>query len=149
LQVIELDQVQPTKDCYDRFKAVWQDAQPGKKLPLMGLGRFVVVAETDDEARSIAKRAYRTWWESFTFLHRRHGFIGSHPRPPEFEAIEADGRGFAGSPQTVLGIARQQMEETGSNYFVGQFVFGDMSTEEGLRSIDLFARHVMPELRNR
>jgi hypothetical protein len=49
----------------------------------------------------------------------------------------------------VLRIARQQMEETGSNYFVGQFVFGDMSTEEGLRSIDLFARHVMPELRNR
>jgi alkanesulfonate monooxygenase SsuD/methylene tetrahydromethanopterin reductase-like flavin-dependent oxidoreductase (luciferase family) len=148
LQVIELDQVQPTKDCYDRFKAVWQDAQPGKKFPLMGLGRFVVVAETDDEARSIAKRAYRRWWESFTFLHRRHGFIGSHPRPPEFEAIETDGRGFAGSPQTVLRIAREQMEATGSNYFVGQFVFGDMSTEESLRSIELFARHVMPELKN-
>jgi alkanesulfonate monooxygenase SsuD/methylene tetrahydromethanopterin reductase-like flavin-dependent oxidoreductase (luciferase family) len=113
----------------------------------MGLGRFVVVAETDDEARKIAIRAYRRWWESFTFLHRRHGFIGSHPRPPEFEAIEADSRGFAGSPETVLKIARQQMEATGSNYFVGQFVFGDMSLEESLRSIDLFARHVMPALR--
>ena len=51
LQVIELDQVKPTQDCYDRFKAVWRDAQPGKPLPLMGLGRFVVVAETDEEAR--------------------------------------------------------------------------------------------------
>jgi len=147
LQVIELDQVKPTQDCYDRFKAVWREAQPGKELPLMGLGRFVVVAETDDEARQVAIRAYRRWWESFTFLHRRHGFIGSHPRPPEFEAIEADSRGFAGSPQTVLKIVREQMEATGSNYFVGQFVFGDMSLEESLRSIDLFARHVMPALR--
>jgi hypothetical protein len=39
------------------------------------------------------------------------------------------------------------MEETGSNYFVGQFVFGDMSLEESLRSTELFARHVMPALR--
>ncbi|HXE27855.1 MAG TPA: LLM class flavin-dependent oxidoreductase, partial [Stellaceae bacterium] len=46
LQVIELDQVKPTQDCYERFKAVWRDAQPGKPLPLMGLGRFVVVAES-------------------------------------------------------------------------------------------------------
>ncbi len=65
------------------------------------------------------------------------------------ESIEADSRGFPGSPETVLRIARQQMEEPGSNYFVGQFVFGDMSLEESLRSIDLFARHVMPALRNR
>ena len=145
--MIELDQIKPTQDCYERFKAVWRDAQPGKPLPLMGLGRFVVVAETDAEARKIAIRAYRRWWDSFTFLHRRHGFIGSHPRPPEFEAIEADGRGFAGSPETVLRIARQQMETTGSNYFVGQFVFGDMTTVESLRSIELFCRHVMPALR--
>ena len=147
LQVIELDQIKPTQECYDRFKAVWRDAQPGQPLPLMGLGRFVVVAETDAEARKIAIRAYRRWWESFTFLHRRHGYIGTHPRPPDFEAIEEDGRGFAGSPETVLKIARHQMEATGSNYFVGQFVFGDMTLEEGLRSIELFARHVMPALR--
>jgi alkanesulfonate monooxygenase SsuD/methylene tetrahydromethanopterin reductase-like flavin-dependent oxidoreductase (luciferase family) len=147
LQVIELDQIKPTQECYDRFKAVWRDAQPGKPLPLMGLGRFVVIAETDEEARKIATRAYRRWHSSFTYLHRRHGFIGSHPRPPEFEAIEADSRGFAGSPETVLKIARQQMAETGSNYFVGQFVFGDMSLEESLRSIELFARHVMPALK--
>lgn len=149
LEVIELDAIAPTRECYDRFKAVWRDAQPGKPLPLMGLGRFVVVAETDAAARAIAIRAYRRWHESFTYLHRRHGYVGAHPRPPEFEAIEADSRGFAGSPETVLKIARRQMEATGSNYFVGQFVFGDMTLEESLTSIELFARHVMPALRDR
>jgi alkanesulfonate monooxygenase SsuD/methylene tetrahydromethanopterin reductase-like flavin-dependent oxidoreductase (luciferase family) len=147
LQVIELDQTPATRECYTRFKLVWREAQPDKPLPLMGLGRFVVVAETDDEARAIACRAYRKWHHSFTYLHRRHGFTGTHPRPGEFEAIEADSRGFAGSPATVARIARQQMEETGSNYFVGQLVFGDMTIEESLRSIELFARHVMPALR--
>jgi alkanesulfonate monooxygenase SsuD/methylene tetrahydromethanopterin reductase-like flavin-dependent oxidoreductase (luciferase family) len=147
LQVIELDQIAPTRECYERFSRVWREAQPGKTLPLMGLGRFVVVAESDKEARAIAIRAYRRWWESFTFLHRRHGYIGTHPRPPEFEAIEADSRGFAGSPETVLSVAKQQMAETGSNYFVGQFVFGDMTLAESMRSIELFARHVMPALR--
>ncbi|HVA13744.1 MAG TPA: LLM class flavin-dependent oxidoreductase [Stellaceae bacterium] len=149
LQVIELDQIAPTRECYDRFSAVWREAQKDKPLPLMGLGRFVVVAETDDQARSIARRAYTRWHDSFTYLHRRHNYIGVHPRPPNFEAIEEDSRGFAGSPETVLKIARSQMEATGSNYFVGQFVFGDMSLDESLRSIELFARHVMPALRGK
>lgn len=147
LKVIELDQTEPSRECFQRFAAVWREVHGAAPLPLMGLGRFVVVAETDAEARAIARRAYRRWHDSFTYLHRRHNYIGVHPRPPNFEAIEEDSRGFAGSPKTVIEIARRQMAETGANYFVGQFAFGDMTLDETLRSIELFARHVMPALR--
>jgi hypothetical protein len=38
------------------------------------------------------------------------------------------------------------MEEAGTNYFVGQFAFGDLTSTEVLRTIELFAREVMPAL---
>ncbi len=147
LKVIELDQAAPTKLCYDRFRATWAEAQRDKPLPLMGLGRFIVVAETDAEARGIATRAYPRWHSNFSFLHTHAGYTVSHPRPPTYEALEADGRGFAGSAASVTDYVRTQMKETSANYFVGQFAFGDMSLYETLRSIDLFAREVMPALR--
>ena len=39
------------------------------------------------------------------------------------------------------------MIESGANYVVGQFAFGDLSLSEILASLELFTRHVMPELR--
>jgi hypothetical protein len=56
------------------------------------------------------------------------------------------GQGVAGSPGTVLSFLRRQIDATGSNYVVGQFAFGDVSLAEALKSIELFGRHVMPEL---
>ena len=38
------------------------------------------------------------------------------------------------------------LAETGSNYCVCQFAFGDLSQAEILRSVELFARDVMPAL---
>ena len=67
----------------------------------MGLGRFIVVAETDAEALALARRAYPRWHESFTHLHRLHNYTASHPRPPDFDGIAEVGQGVAGSPRTV------------------------------------------------
>jgi len=44
-------------------------------------------------------------------------------------------------------IIRKQMTESGSDYFVGQFAFGDLTLKETLHSIELFAHEVMPALR--
>ncbi len=147
MKVIDLDTPKATRVCFDRFRATWNEARRGQALPLMGIGRFIVVAETDAEAQALASRAYHRWHDSFTFLFRKNNYTPSHPRPPHFHEIADDGRGIAGSPATVTRLLRQQVEETGANYIVGQFAFGDLSTEETLHSIDLFARHVMPALR--
>ena len=39
-------------------------------MPKLGLGRFIVVAETDAEALRLARRAYLPWHRSFTHLFR-------------------------------------------------------------------------------
>jgi hypothetical protein len=43
-------------------------------------------------------------------------------------------------------MIREQMEEAGTNYFVGQFAFGDLTLAEVSRTIALFVREVMPAL---
>ena len=56
-------------------------------------------------------------------------------------------QGIAGSSDTVGAFLKAQLTESGANYLLGQFAFGDLSLEESLRSLELFTRHVMPELR--
>jgi alkanesulfonate monooxygenase SsuD/methylene tetrahydromethanopterin reductase-like flavin-dependent oxidoreductase (luciferase family) len=112
----------------------------------MGLGRFVVVADTDGAALALARRAYPRWYQSFTHLHRLHGRSNAHPRPPTFDGLAEAGQGVAGSPQTVADVLRRELAGTGSNYCVGQFAFGDLTLAETLRSIALFAQEVMPQL---
>jgi len=146
LQVVSLDPVAATRASFDSFRAAWREAWGAKPLPLMGLGRFVVVAETDAAALAIARRAYPRWHDSFTFLHRLHGRLNVHPRPPSFDGLAAAGQGVAGAPATVAAFLRRELAETGSNYCVCQFAFGDLSQAEILRSIELFARDVMPAL---
>jgi alkanesulfonate monooxygenase SsuD/methylene tetrahydromethanopterin reductase-like flavin-dependent oxidoreductase (luciferase family) len=116
-------------------------------LPKIGLGRFIVVADSDDKALAIARRAYPRWHHSFTFLFNRQPRNISHPRPPDFDTLHRVGQGVAGSPETVTAFLREQMGATRANYCVGQFAFGDLTLAETLSSIDLFVRHVMPALK--
>ena len=146
LQVVSLDPQAETTASFDSFRAAWRDTHGGTPLPLMGLGRFIVVAETDAAALAVARRAYPRWHESFTHLRRLSGRINAHPRPPTFDELAAVGQGVAGAPATVAVALRAQIAMTGSNYLVGQFAFGDLSLAEALQSIELFAKHVMPAL---
>ena len=69
--------------------------------------------------------------------------------PPVFDELPEAGQGIAGSPETVAAYLRKQIVESGANYLVGQFAFGDLSLEESLRSVDLFTQHVMPALKKK
>jgi alkanesulfonate monooxygenase SsuD/methylene tetrahydromethanopterin reductase-like flavin-dependent oxidoreductase (luciferase family) len=148
LHVVSLDPLPETCAAFESFRASWHEVWRGQELPLMGLGRFIVVARSDAEAFAIARRAYPLWYEHFTHLRRKHGRINAHPRPPTFDGLSEVGQGIAGSPQTVATFLRSQLYGTGSNYLVGQFVFGDVSLAEALQSIELFTQYVMPELTN-
>jgi alkanesulfonate monooxygenase SsuD/methylene tetrahydromethanopterin reductase-like flavin-dependent oxidoreductase (luciferase family) len=110
--------------------------------------RFIVVAETDDAALQIARRAYVRWLRSFKYLHDMHGLkpqLGE--RPPDYDGVIAKGIGIAGSPATVRAFLASQIEDSGANYLVGQFAFGDLTLDEMQRSVALFATDVMPGLR--
>jgi alkanesulfonate monooxygenase SsuD/methylene tetrahydromethanopterin reductase-like flavin-dependent oxidoreductase (luciferase family) len=134
----------------ERFRDVWRELHGAAPLPLTGLVRFIVVAETDQAALAIARRAYPRWFDSFTLLWRKHGQTPTlGERSPDFDGLrDHEGKGVAGSPATVAAYLRDHLQLTGANYLVGQFVFGDMSLAETLRSIELFAEQVMPVLRS-
>jgi alkanesulfonate monooxygenase SsuD/methylene tetrahydromethanopterin reductase-like flavin-dependent oxidoreductase (luciferase family) len=129
----------------DRYRAT--RAKLGKNpSPLLGVGRHVVVAETDTAALAIARRAYPRWRESFRWLFQRHGveprIIGIYP--PTFDELMALDNGIAGSPATVRDFLAAEVAATGANYVLSWFAFGGMTVAESLRSISLFADEVMP-----
>ncbi len=43
-----------TRELTDSYRAAWKEAQGDKPLPKLGLGRFIVVADTDAAARALA-----------------------------------------------------------------------------------------------
>ena len=131
----------------DRYRAV--RARLGKttnETPLMGMARHVVVADTDEQALAIARRAYPRWRNSFRWLFQRHG---TEPRitaiyPETFDGLAALDNGVAGSPDTVRDFIAAEIAATGANYLLSWFAFGDMTLPESLRSVELFSREVMP-----
>lgn len=146
LNIINLDPTAHIRETVASYRKAWQDAKGSAPLPKIGLGRFIVVADTDEQAMRLASRAYRPWFDSFIHLSRLRGRAQTHPRPEQFEPLMERGQGIAGSPATVRKLLAAQIAETGCNYVVGQFAFGDMTRDEALRSIELFARDVMPTL---
>jgi alkanesulfonate monooxygenase SsuD/methylene tetrahydromethanopterin reductase-like flavin-dependent oxidoreductase (luciferase family) len=133
----------------DRYRAVWRQRHGGANTePKIGLSYFIVVAPTDGEAMDIAGRAYERWHANFHHLYRRHGRDPVRGiRPLAFDQLIASGQGIAGSPATVTEFLRAQVEIAAINYLVGQFAFGDMCYDEAGRSVELFARDVIPALR--
>jgi alkanesulfonate monooxygenase SsuD/methylene tetrahydromethanopterin reductase-like flavin-dependent oxidoreductase (luciferase family) len=117
---------------------------------LAGIGRFVVVAQTDAAARAVADAAYPRWYRNFNTLYRKYGRGPVQgERPSTFAGVIEAGTGIAGSPETVWNALDAQLRATGANYFVGQFAFGDMPHADAARSIELFAADVMPRLLGR
>jgi alkanesulfonate monooxygenase SsuD/methylene tetrahydromethanopterin reductase-like flavin-dependent oxidoreductase (luciferase family) len=122
-------------------------ARGGWRDRCMGICRFIVVGETDREAQAVAARAYPVWHASFFELFRRYGQKPVQTSwAPSFAEMAANGLAFAGSPGTVAAALHAQLSAVGANYLVGQFVFGDMSLAESMKSIELFTTKVMPEL---
>jgi alkanesulfonate monooxygenase SsuD/methylene tetrahydromethanopterin reductase-like flavin-dependent oxidoreductase (luciferase family) len=147
LNIINLDPTAHIRDTVASYRKTWRETHGDAPLPKIGLGRFIVVGESDGEAMRLARRAYRPWFDSFIHLSRLRGRAQTHPRPEEFEPLMARGQGVAGSPATVRDLLAEQLAETGCNYVVGQFAFGDMTLAEALHSIELFTSEVMPALR--
>jgi alkanesulfonate monooxygenase SsuD/methylene tetrahydromethanopterin reductase-like flavin-dependent oxidoreductase (luciferase family) len=145
VNILTLAPRQDVRAIFNRYLSVRKKL--GKeRSTLYGVGRHVVVADTDAEALAIARRAYPRWRANFFWLFERHG---AAPRvaalyPKSFDELQALETAVAGSPQTVRDFVMAEAETTGPNYFVPWLAFGDMTLGETLHSIELFARDVMP-----
>lgn len=135
-----------------RYRAEWAKlGKPADRLPLIGMSRHVVVADTDREAKELARRAYARWVDSFDRLWRDNGTSVRIAYPPiaalypeTWDEVEAVGNGIAGSPETVRNFVLAEAERTTMSYLVSWFAFGDLSLEQVTRSVELFSQHVMP-----
>jgi len=148
LHTINLDPTDEAKVASDRYRVVWHECNGEAPLPHLGIGRFVVVADTDEAARDMARRAYPIWHTNFNYLFNLRGrALQRHARPADFDTLMQRGQGIAGTPATVTAQLRAQVEAIGANYIVAQFSFGDLTFDECRRSITLFAEQVIPALR--
>jgi alkanesulfonate monooxygenase SsuD/methylene tetrahydromethanopterin reductase-like flavin-dependent oxidoreductase (luciferase family) len=64
--------------------------------------------------------------------------------PEDWRDLQKHGDAIAGTPTQVRDYIAREIEMTGVNYYVCDFAFGTISHEEAMRSVDLFAREVMP-----
>ena len=148
VNVVSLAPPAAVRPIFERYLATRRTLGKGDTT-LRGVGRHVVVADTDAKALEIARRAYPRWRTNFFWLFKRHG---SAPRvgdlyPESFDQLAALRTAVAGSPQTVRDFITAEIAATGPNYFVPWLAFGDMTVQEALHSVDLFARDVMPAFR--
>ena len=113
--------------------------------PKFGITRHIYVADTDERALREAKAAFGDFIVNFNHLRILNGDdTGRADYLADFESRLADGLHIVGSPETVTQILKEHLAITGSNYFVGSFFFGTLTTEQTVHSLQLFAEQVMP-----
>ena len=137
------------KQVTDLYRSEWASHGGSEAaMPLVGVSRHVVVAESDEEALVIARPAYLKWRDSFAHLWIEKGF----PRPlaevypDSWDELQERGNCCAGSPETVRAFVEAEAAR-GINYFLSWFAFGDMGVAQVTRSVELFAAEVMPQFR--
>jgi alkanesulfonate monooxygenase SsuD/methylene tetrahydromethanopterin reductase-like flavin-dependent oxidoreductase (luciferase family) len=128
----------------DAYRAAWSRAGQTSTLPLLGMSRHVVIADTDAEARDAARPAYELWYDHLTLLWRENDVPFPLPFPESFEAAAAAGLFLVGSAPTVRDAALRETAETGVNYVLCRLAFGDLPLEVSKRSVALLADEVMP-----
>jgi len=137
--------VRPITDLYWRE---WREAlgSSGVPMPMMGLGRHLMVAETTKEALAVSRRAFDVWYRSLQHLWRLHGNPMTHyPIPEDFAAAEKAGIVITGTPDEVTEKLKREIEISGVNYVLTRFAYGDLCHDESVHSLNLFTSKVMPE----
>ena len=148
-----------TRDMIEDYWRIWEAGRARNdprflgEDPLVGSTRHVVIAESDAEAVSLARRAFVAYAEHFYCTDPR---LGPHASPAalvmpggtNFETMREAGQVLAGSVATVRDALRRYLAAVGPrhNYLCGAFQWGDLTTDEARRSLDLFAAEVKPRI---
>jgi alkanesulfonate monooxygenase SsuD/methylene tetrahydromethanopterin reductase-like flavin-dependent oxidoreductase (luciferase family) len=119
-------------------------------VPEVGVQRAVYVTDDVDDARDAAEHA--RWNMRVTLSLRNHyeqvrdGHAVAVPMPGTEPSTDELLERFVvvGSPDTVIKQIQKIKELVGISHFNCSFWFGDMDQKRVLRSMELFAREVMP-----
>ncbi|MFM9967577.1 MAG: LLM class flavin-dependent oxidoreductase [Burkholderiales bacterium] len=110
----------------------------------MAVSTQVHVAESDAKAYEQARIAYMQFNENYTRRYLEIGQASHVAGRPSFEQYVEQGRVLCGSPDKVRRSLARVLDLTDANHFIGVFTFGDLPLDQTKRSVELFAREVMP-----
>jgi alkanesulfonate monooxygenase SsuD/methylene tetrahydromethanopterin reductase-like flavin-dependent oxidoreductase (luciferase family) len=129
------------------YKAEWRKlGRAEADLPLMGINRHIIIADTEAAAHDVASRAYPAWRHNMGLLWHKYNvpFPLEAALPEDWRVVQRHGHAMAGTPKQVRDYIAEQIDATTATYFLCDFAFGRMSRDEAMRSTELFAREVMP-----
>jgi alkanesulfonate monooxygenase SsuD/methylene tetrahydromethanopterin reductase-like flavin-dependent oxidoreductase (luciferase family) len=143
-------------DCkphFERYREVWRAhrSDAGRHNahvaePYLAKTQHLVIADDDREAERLGLAAYWKWAGHIHHLTRKLGRPDVHKNDPYAE--DSAHRLITGSPKTALAKLEEMLEVTSANYLLCVFSFGDLAFEHAMRSLELFAREVMPGLQD-
>lgn len=113
----------------------------GAKMPKAGITRHIYVGDTDSAAEERGMFGFRGFFEKLVYLWKKYNV--AHPSLDEVSHRRVETI-ITGTPATVRQKIEEQIAESGANYFVARFAYGDLTHEESAHSLDLFIREVMP-----
>ena len=147
VNVVGLLPADPMRAITDRYRAEWEAlGKPAAELPLMGLNRNIVLADSEAEALRVARRAFAPWRRALDHLWDLHGVRSplEGKMPHDFDEFRRAGLAYAGTPEGAREYVAEQSERAGANYLCADVAFGDIAFEEAERTVELFAEQVMP-----
>jgi alkanesulfonate monooxygenase SsuD/methylene tetrahydromethanopterin reductase-like flavin-dependent oxidoreductase (luciferase family) len=129
-------------------------AQPKPEFPsgaVIGVSRYIFVADSDGEARRIAQPAVEAHVAHVKWLATERGDTALTTRlnvafGASFDDSLADGTVIAGTPTNVRAQIERQAAALGINYLLSYLFLGNMTLTDALRSLALFRNEVMPHL---
>lgn len=144
-------------DLCHRFIKMANEAGHAMSMARIPFFRYLYVAESAEQARQDTRAAMEwtqdmsQWRGTFSSGSEVYQRIEDFRRtrttqPPSYEHI-AEHRAFFGTPDDIVRRIRALQDE-GLEYFGCNFAFGGMPHEKVMRSMELFAREVMPKLQS-
>jgi len=131
-----------------RYRELHRNGAGRHHPPTVGGVRKFFVAADDRVAEERARASWAAYTEHLTRLFRR--FELPVPNDPtlggDFDRALAVQAVVVGSPQRVRESVEEFAANSGTDYLVGAFAWGDLAIDEVQRSFDLFAEHVVAPL---
>lgn len=141
------------KQSIDAYREAWarnKDAplrQDRSEEPNLGSVRMLVIADSDAEAEKLAEAAYLRWYQSLEQQAHSYGFTALFLSGSYEVARRRIGCVIAGTPEVVRAELLRDIAAAGVNYPLLQIAFGNLGHEQSMRTLELFAREILPAVR--
>ena len=130
----------------DAYRAHWKWGA-ARAMPLLGMVRMIVIADSEVQARSLAAPAYARWFDTFTQLSRTYGLPMPPSLPSSFQQALSDGFCIVGTSGAVREALERQVVDAGINYVMCHIAFGDLPLTASLHTVRAMQSTIMPKFR--